>query len=76
MHNIAEPPRRFSSGEDYTVRFQCGCEAVFLASCFHRSSRMTCCSGHNSRDGFRERQKIYEAARRQRDAAELMAPPV
>lgn len=75
MKAICEQPERINDAADYPIQFQCGCEVVFLGSCFHRSSRMTCCNKHNRRRDFEARNKIQRQAKEHLRFAKLMQPP-
>jgi hypothetical protein len=73
---MLEPQERINDSEDYVVRRQCGCRVTFLGSCFHHTSRLDACAGHNGRDQFDERIQIVKSAKEELRIAKLMQPPL
>jgi hypothetical protein len=71
-----EGGERINPSADWTKEFQCGCKVVFLGSCFHRSSRMTCCTDHAAEDKRAERDRLKLHAKRSLDIAMLNQPPL
>jgi hypothetical protein len=76
MSSIMEQPKPLNFSEDWTYQFQCGCTVTWLASCFHRSTRMLCCASHNGRDQFDERTELRRKAGIEYDFAIIKQPPV
>lgn len=76
MYGITEGPKRINPSKDLPIRFQCGCEVVFLGSCFLHTSRMTCCVDHSRRDAIEDRNRISDEARAERDRLLRNQPPM
>lgn len=50
---------------DYPIKFDCGCIVTFLASCFHRTTRMDCCRKHAKPGAYVTRSTLADQARRE-----------
>jgi len=68
---MMEPPKRINPAADFPVKFQCGCEVVFLGSVHHRGQRVTRCSSCG-----RSEEKLIEDAQRQYMLARMGQPAV
>ncbi len=63
--------KQINDAVDWHHTWSCGCRAVFLGSCLHRTSRFEACLQHDKRHQFDLRTRMREEAKEDLRMAKL-----